>query len=51
MYLLASDHDLLTFERDERLRRAGLLPSTNPRRTSFEVLRDVRLRRRSAYLR
>ena len=39
------DPTLLLAERDERLRAAGLLPWRNPRRTSFEVLRDVRRRR------
>ena len=42
---LTSDLKLLLDERDERLAAAGLLPRHNPRRTSFEVLRDVRRRR------
>ncbi len=42
---LLSDLKMLNAERDERLEAAGLLPRRNPRRTSFEVLRDVKRRR------
>lgn len=42
MDLLTSDLKTVIAERDERLEDAGLLPRHSARRTSFEVLRDVR---------
>ena len=42
---LLTDLKMLVAEREERFETAGLLPRHNPRRTSFEVLRDVRRRR------
>ena len=42
---LMTDLKALIDERNERFEDAGLLPRRNPRRTSFEVLRDVRRRR------
>ena len=44
---LPIDLRVLIAERDERMRAAGLLPPRNPRRSSFEVLRDVRRARPS----
>jgi len=37
--------DVLIRERDERLRNAGLLRQRNPRRSSLEVLSDIRRNR------
>ena len=44
---LPIDLRVLIAERDERMPAAGLLPPRNPRRSSFEVLRDVRRTRPS----
>ena len=44
---LLTDLKALLEERNERFEDAGLLPRRSPRRSSFEVLRDVR-RRESA---
>ena len=37
--------DVLIRERNERLRTSGLLPQRNPRRSSLEVLSDIRRNR------
>ena len=45
METLPIDMQVLFDARDERFEAAGLLPRRNPRRSSMEIMRDVRRRR------